>query len=229
VRITAGRRSLDACAGERTTLSAVVEDAAGFPVADGSELRWSTTAGQLSAPGIASGQALTTFTAAGATTVSFTAARPLGEATVAGVAASATAGLTLALTAGPPVAISLSADPKIVPPGGQSTIMAQVLDACALPVVDGTSVRLLAERGTFDDGGGTEAERRTREGKVSAALRVGVRSGPLRVTARVGPDSTLAEVQLDVRAPATPPPPPRWTIHLPFMRGGARPARAAGR
>jgi hypothetical protein len=218
ISLAAGRTTLLACGDEAgaTLVTAELRDARGNLVTDGTSVAWSTTLGSLSAPA--------TLTEGGVARVTLTADGQPGPAQVTAQSGTVAEQLAVDFVPGPPIAVVVTALPPVVPPGGSTTIQADVQDACGLPVADGTPIRLAAERGSFDNGAGS-ITLNTKGGRVSAQLRVGSVLGPLAIVARYDAVSGNATLTVSPSAPtATPAPtgvptvlPPAPGIYLPFV------------
>lgn len=167
--------ALVACTTEEAEVTATFRDRFGNVVTDGTRVSWSATG--------LSVVAADTRTANGSARAVVRAGRVAGPGSVrvAAGAAVATAGFDLEPSS--PVALAVTADPRIVPRGGRTRISVGVLDGCGNVVADGWPIELHAERGAFD-GGGSTVTRTTVDGSVGAKLRVDETPGGLRVTAR---------------------------------------------
>lgn len=198
--LIAGAPSLTACTDERMDLLAEVRDSAGNPVPDGTPVRWSASAGSLSAA--------ETTTAGGVAAVLLSAAREAWTATVTARAGPAQAEATVAMLPGPPGQLALTTEAAAVDPGQEVLVTVRVRDACDNPVADRWPIQLSTVRGEWP-GGGLSLALPTVGGAVSAPLWVGTEPGPLAIGARHGEIASEAEIQVRDR-------PPRWAVFVPF-------------
>ena len=192
LRLQASGTELSACTSDALELEARVRDRHGNPVADGTVVSWSARPGELSAD--------RSVTAAGVATVRLAAGRRSGSGVVGAESGAAADTLAFTVVPGPPRALALSADPRVVHRGGRTRLTTSVLDACGNEVLDGWPIRLTAERGQFEGAAGTVALP-TLGGAVRATLLVGDAPGPLRVTARHGNDLGETMVSVAERRP----------------------------
>lgn len=217
VEVSAAASEVLGCDVGATTVTAQARDAAGRPVADGTPIRWQTTAGRLVDAAIA--------TAGGAATATLRGAPPLGAAVVSARVGAATGQTTVAFVVGPPAAVAVAVQPDRVAAGGAVDVAAQVLDGCGQAVADGWPIDFQADRGTFE-GGGSTVRVETRAGAARTRLHVGTRAGALRLSA--GHGAAAGEAVVDVVPPTATPPPARHRIWLPFAvrpRPSAPPSR----
>jgi len=195
ITVRADSATLSACTEDFTMLAAEVTDRVGHAVADGTEVRWSTTLGTLSAPESA--------TVDGLASVALHAGRLAGRASI-GAGSGGLLGQTIVvIVPGPPASLAVSTDPMKVRRSGSTTVAVNVLDGCANPVADGWPIELAVERGRFLEGSRTIVLP-TVNGRVRATLVADQEPGPLRIVARYG--STRGETVLSVED--------RWLVEL---------------
>lgn len=105
---------------------------------------------------------------------------------------------------GPPYAISLSADPPVLPADGTSLslIRALVVDTAGNPVADGTAVTMTTDAGTFFDGS-MLYRGQTSQGAVEVLLRAANRVVTATVTATSGQAVGQVQVPFVSMAPHT--------------------------
>lgn len=205
------RRDLQACDGDRVAILGRLSDAAGNPVADGSIVRWQSSAGLLE-PAVAA-------TAGGVVSVTLHAPREAGPIDLRAESGAAMAQETLHARAGRPARLSLDALPARVVLGARSLLRASLADACGNPAADGLAVDFLAERGRFLEGDGRS--RPLAGGMATTTLEVGEQAGRLALEARH--DGLVARAEIEVlESTPTPAPQPLLSIYLPKAAKAAR-------
>lgn len=157
------------------TIAATVADELGNPVADGTPVAFSTTAGALSAA--------SATTVNGAASVQLTSAMEAGDAIVTATVGELSATTTIRFLAQGAATIALSAEPLDLPADGlsTSTISAVVDDQNGDHVADGTLVTFTTTAGTLD-----AASAETIGGVATVTLTSAGISGSAIITAAVG-------------------------------------------
>ena len=150
IAVTADPSTITADGGSTSTITAVVTDANGNPVA-GAEVSFGTTLGTVDEIG--------TTDANGVATATLTASTTAGTATVSATSGGASGSTDVAFVAGPAANVAISADPATLPANGSSTstISALVTDANGNPVA-GESVSFGTTLGTINPATATTDE-----------------------------------------------------------------------
>ena len=181
IAVSADPASLPADGASTSTVTAVVTDANGNPVA-GADVSFATTLGTV--------EATATTDANGEATATLTAATTTGTATVTATAGDASGSTDVVFVAGAAANIAVSADPASLPADGASTstVTAVVTDANGNPVA-GADVSFATTLGTVEATATTDAN-----GEATATLTAATTTGTATVTATAGDASGSTDV-----------------------------------
>ena len=165
------------------TMTALVMDAFGNPVRDGTRVAFSTDLGSVSPTSSTTQYGIARTTYRGGT--------ELGLASLAASSGAALGQAQVALVAGPPAYLSLSARDTRLPVGARFTtwLTATVRDASNHPVADGIPVTFTAETGSIEPGSASTI------GGIATALYTGTWQGRwsvVRASTVGGVSDTLA-------------------------------------
>lgn len=169
--------------GGQATLQVVVTDSFGNPVADGTEVAFSSTLGSAEPPVVT--------TMGGAAQSTFLAGWVSGSALVTAASGTAMDSALVLVLAGPPAAVTLDADPPAIVADGedQSAVTATVTDGYGNPVADGTQVLFSTTRGSIDP-----LAVPTSQGQAQTTLTAGTAAGVAVVSATGGAATGTLEV-----------------------------------
>jgi hypothetical protein len=183
-----------------TSVEATLVDASCEPVRDGTVVTFS-----VAPTALATVSPITATTTRGLTTTVVRAASAAsGEVTVTATAGSSRA-VTVIRLVGTPGSVNLSAGAATLPPGGETTVVAQVGDASGQPVPDGTLISFRVE--PSDRGSISPATVMTRHGQATAIFHAGPATGNATVRAAAGDTSgQLLIIIADQSIPTSPPP-----------------------
>ncbi len=174
----------------RSTITATLERADGWPITLTYWISFSTTLGNIPSRSLA---------LSGTAVVSLTAGTTAGRAVIVATAQRASASTVVQLLPGEAALLTLTAEPAGVPVGGnRSALLAVVRDAYGNAVADGTPVALSTTLGTVSPTLTT-----TWNGEAYSWLTSGHQAGMAWVLARSGPASDTASVRFLPLSPAT--------------------------
>jgi uncharacterized repeat protein (TIGR01451 family) len=176
--------------GSTSTLTAVVRDQFGNPVADGTAVSFSTTKGSIAPTQVT--------TAGGIAQTTLTSGTQVGVAVVTAQAGTASTSANVAFIPGPPSSIHLAASPTSIPVGAQASLVASVTDQHGNPVADGTSVAFSTSQGSV-----SPALAPTTDGQASSTFMAGTFAGDALVTATAGDASGQTVVPILPGPPTT--------------------------
>lgn len=167
-----------------TTLTARVTDTYGNLVADGTDVEFTTTLGNVGGQ-----SAVTKQTLDGEVTVELTAGTTAGTTTVTASSGAATDNVTVDFTATSAASVLLTVNPTAILADGESQarLTVTVSDAYDNPVAEGTPVTLTTTLGDF--GGQSTVTKQTVNGEVTADLTSSTDIGQATVTAVSGDGS----------------------------------------
>lgn len=177
-------------AGAQTALRAQVRGPDGVMAGQGARVTFATTAGTVT-------PATATADNAGRAEVTFTAPELLGAVVIGATLGSASAYVNVLVSSGIPATVAASAQPAVVPVGGQSTITADVRDDAGNSVRDGIFVDFAATLGSV-----TPARAATDGGRAETVFTAGQAAGQGLAQATVG--SIRGSVPVIVVGPGEP-------------------------
>jgi len=142
VTVTSGTNKLVADGSATTLITATVKDPDGINIADGTEVKFTTTSGSLSAT--------TATTTNGEATVTLTSPTAIGSADITATVCEVSGTAKVDFIAGPITSLTVTANPATLPADGCSTgtIQIKAVDANGNPVAD-SNIGITAEHGTL--------------------------------------------------------------------------------
>jgi len=196
IELGASKLNIPADGSSTSTITAAVKDEDGNPVADGTEVSFTTTLGAITTTSGTIITSSTTIDGEAKVTLNFgtTSGTAAVKATVNGV--SSTIYITFTPGAPPEITIGLTADPKSIVANGSSTstITAAMSDEEGNPVADGTEVSFITTLGTIT------TSSTTTNGVAKATLTSGASSGTATISAssKGVSDTTQVDITADV-------------------------------
>jgi adhesin/invasin len=177
--------------GNTSTITAMVTDIGGNPVANGTPVEFTTDFGSLGSTTV------TKYTTNGVATAILTSGLVPGIATVRATVDSKSDSVLVNIVPGPPSTIDMTANPPSIPIGGAtSSIMATVSDRFGNNVADGTTVDFYCTLGSISPTSDT-----TLDGVAETTLTSGYDTGATRITAISGAATGWLDVVFTIGPP----------------------------
>lgn len=170
----------------QTTITAIAQTPLGYPVADGTTIKFSVSCSASECGTISASSATTSGGQASVTITSSTILT--NSVTITASSGTVSGSTTIAFKPGPPSTITLSASPSSIPASTASTtnITAYVEDEAGNAVKDGLYVTIRTTLGTFSNGTQTSDPVATSGGKATVTLNTAAVAGTATVDAFIG-------------------------------------------